>query len=37
LLNKMNTKKQRRIFKIIVIIAGLALLASSVLPFLIYL
>lgn len=33
----MQTKKQKKIFKVIVIIAGIALLASSVLPFLIYL
>jgi len=33
----MMTRKQKGIFKIIIIIAGLALLAGSVLPFIAYL
>jgi hypothetical protein len=31
------TRKQKRIFKVVIIIAGLALLAGSVLPFIAYL
>jgi len=33
----MSTKKQKRIFKIIVIISGIALLFGAFAPFLIYL
>lgn len=33
----MMTRKQKNIFKVIIIIAGLALLAGSVLPFIAYL
>jgi len=33
----MMTRKQKRIFKVVIIIAGLALLAGSVLPFIAYL
>jgi len=33
----MITKKQKRLFKVIIIIAGFALLAGSFLPFLAYL
>jgi hypothetical protein len=33
----MITKKQKKLFKVIIIIAGIALLAGSFLPFLAYL
>lgn len=33
----MMTRKQKNIFKVIIIIAGLALLAGSILPFIAYL